>query len=44
MSLIVDGVRSIRRKWFADKKLAHIKAIGVQSKTLIWDGFVFRVS
>lgn len=44
MSLIVDGVRSIRRKWFADKKLAHIKAIGVQSKTLIWDGFVFRVA
>ncbi len=44
MSLIVDGVRSIRRKWFADKKLAHIKTIGVQSKTLIWDGFVFRVS
>lgn len=44
MSLIVDGVRSIRRKWFADKKLAHIRAIGVQSKTLIWDGFVFRVS
>lgn len=43
MSLIVDGVRSLRRKWFADRLLEKVKMLGLPAKTLIWEGFLFRV-
>lgn len=43
MSLIVDGVRSAKRKWFADKLLEKIKTLGIQSKCLYVGGFLFRV-
>ena len=38
-----DGHRSMLRKPFAKKKLAHIHAIDVPSMAIKWDGFTFRV-
>ena len=38
-----DGHRSMLRKPFAQKKLAHIHAVDVPAMAIKWDGFVFRV-
>lgn len=38
-----DGDRSLKRRWFAKKKLAQIKKMDLPSACYIWDGFKFKV-
>jgi len=38
-----DGDRSLKRRWFAKKKLAQIKEMDIPSACPIWDGFRFKV-
>jgi hypothetical protein len=38
----VDGDRSLKRKWFAEKKLAQIKEMDLPASCVIWDGFRFK--
>jgi len=38
-----DGDRSLKRRWFAKKKLAAIKEMDIPSACPIWDGFRFKV-
>ena len=38
-----DGDRSLKRKWFAKKKLEQIKEMDIPASAPIWDGFQFKV-
>jgi len=38
-----DGDRSLKRRWFAKKKLAAIKEMDIPSACPVWDGFRFKV-
>lgn len=38
-----DGDRSLKRKWFAKKKLAQIKEMDIPASCPVWDGFRFKV-
>jgi len=38
-----DGDRSLKRRWFAKKKLAQIKEMDIPAACPIWDGFRFKV-
>lgn len=38
-----DGDRSLKRRWFAKKKLAQIKEMDIPSTCPIWNGFRFKV-
>jgi hypothetical protein len=38
-----DGDRSMKRRWFAKKKLAQIHEIDVPGQAPMWEGFTFRV-
>lgn len=42
--IVTDGIRSLKRKWYANKLLRVIKDIGVYSKTVVWDGFRISVT
>ena len=37
-----DGDRSLKRKWFAKKKLAQIKEMDLPASCVVWDGFRFK--
>jgi hypothetical protein len=37
-----DGDRSMKRRWFAEKKLALIHELDVPAKSLKWEGFTFK--
>jgi hypothetical protein len=43
MSIYVDGERSRQRLGFAKSMLNKIKAMGLRTKKLIYDGFLYRV-
>lgn len=38
-----DGDRSLKRKWFAQKKLDAIKEMDIPGSCIVWDGFRFKV-
>ena len=38
-----DGDRSLKRRWFAKRKLTAIKEMDIPSACPIWDGFRFKV-
>ena len=38
-----DGDRSLKRRWFAKKKLATIHEMNIPSACPVWDGFRFKV-
>lgn len=39
-----DGDRSKKRLWFAEKQLAKLKMLGLPSKTVVYDGFTYKVN
>lgn len=42
--IFVDGIRSLKRKWYADKLLRILEDLDLYSKVVMWDGFRFAVS
>jgi len=41
--IVCDGDRSLKRKWFARKKLASIIEMDIPAAAVKFDGFVIRV-